>query len=245
MDDASISGSRYCRLGGLLLLIPLVSGAGCTPYLGTTYKSYLRHIRENNDPNIRYIAYAKLGSPRLYETEAEKAEAVAALLAKFDEGREPIAVRAAIIRSLGNLRDVRARGVVLKAANDNDNAVIRVEACRALGKVGLPEDATLLARIMMVDKLEDCRIAAIESLGALKAEDPRMYQILLDGMDHDDPAIRLESLRALRAITNKDLGVDPAAWRRELEPKIAAMTSAAAKPGAPQQAAAVGDQQPR
>ena len=40
----------------------------------------------------------------------------------------------------------------------------------------------------------------------LKANDPRIYQILLDGMDHDDPAIRLECLRSLRAITGKDLG---------------------------------------
>ena len=74
---------------------------------------------------------------------------------------------------------------------------------------------------------------AIESLGRLKAQDPRIYQILLDGMDHDDPAIRLECLRALREITHKDLGVDPAAWRRDLEPTIAAMSSASSKPASP------------
>ena len=36
---------------------------------------------------------------------------------------------------------------------------------------------------MTVDKLEDCRIAAIEGLGLLKASDPRIYQVLLNGMD--------------------------------------------------------------
>ena len=76
-----------------------------------------------------------------------------------------MAVRAVIVRSLGNLGDRRARHEIVKAANDVENAVIRVEACRALGKVGLPEDATLLARIMTIDKLEDCRIAAIEGAG--------------------------------------------------------------------------------
>ena len=245
MDGASIFRSRCWRLIAPVLLITSVVCAACTPYLGTTYKSYLRHVRENNDPNIRYVAYAKLGSRSLYESPAEKGEAVRLLIAKFEEGREPIAVRAAIIRSLGNLGDQRARAVVLKAANDNDNAIIRVEACRALGKVGLPEDATLLARIMMVDKLEDCRIAAIESMGTLKAEDPRRYQILLEGMDHDDPAIRLECLRALRTLTHQDLGVDPAAWRRELEPKIAALKTAAETPTAPAQAAAARDQKPK
>jgi HEAT repeat protein len=161
------------------------------------------------------------------------------LIAKFQDGREPVAVRAAIIRSLGNLGDRRARDVVAKAANDVENPVIRVEACRALGKVGLPEDATLLARIMTVDKLEDCRIAAIESLGTLKVEDPRIYQILLEGMDHDDPAIRLQCLRALREITHKDLGVDPAAWRRDLEPAMAKMSSEPTRPAAPPQSAPV------
>ena len=71
---------------------------------------------------------------------------------------------------------------------------------------------------MTVDKLEDCRIAAIEGLGLLKANDARIYGILLDGMENDDPAIRLECLRSLRAITGKDFGIDPAAWRRGLEP---------------------------
>ncbi len=237
MDGASLVKSRISRLSSVVWLMSLTSGVSCTPYIGTTSQSFLRHVRENNDPNIRYVAYAKLGSPGLYASEAEKGEAVQTLIAKFQEGREPVAVRAAIIRSLGNLGDRRARAVVLKAANDTENAVIRVEACRALGKVGLPQDATLLARIMMIDKLEDCRIAAIESLGTLKAEDPRIYQILLDGMEHDDPAIRLECVCALREITQKDLGVDPAVWRRDLEPKIAAMAAATKKPSSPEGAA--------
>jgi HEAT repeat protein len=221
----------------IVILTGLAAVAGCTPYIGTTYKSFLRRVREDPDPNIRYIAYAKLGSPALYEDAAQKGEAVRTLIAKFQEGREPVAVRAAIIRSLGNLGDRRARDVVVKAAADVENPVIRVEACRALGTIGLPEDATLLARIMTIDRLEDCRIAAIESLGKLKAADPRIYQVLLDGMEHDDPAIRLECLRALREITHKDLGVDPAAWRRELEPTIAAMSAAPAKPASPSRSA--------
>ena len=51
-----------------------------------------------------------------------------------------------------------------------------------------------LARIMTVDNLEDCRIAAIEGIGALKAQDPRIYHVLIEGMEHDDPAIRLDLL---------------------------------------------------
>jgi HEAT repeat protein len=234
MDGAPIPTLRHLRFVFALASVALAAPSGCTPYIGTTYKSFLRHVRENPDPNIRYIAYAKLGSPSLYESPAEKDEAVRTLVAKYQQGREPVAIRAAIIRSLGNLGDRRSREVVVRAVGDVDDPIIRVEACRALGKVGLPEDATLLSRIMLIDRLEDCRIAAIEALGTLKANDPRIYQMLLDGMEHDDPAIRFECLRSLRAITGKDFGIEPAAWRRALEPTIAAMPktppSASARP---------------
>jgi HEAT repeats len=226
MDDASISKTPWIRLVGRLATIALAIPAGCSTYIGTTSKSFLREARENVDPNIRYVAYAKLGTPSIYDNAAQKDEAVQLLVTKLRDGREPVAVRAVIVRSLGNLGDHRARPEIIKAVNDVDDAIIRVEACRALGKVGEREDATLLARIMTVDKLEDCRIAAIEGLGLLKASDVRIYGILLDGLEHDDPAIRFECLRSLRAITGKDFGVEPAAWRSGLEPMLREMATA-------------------
>jgi hypothetical protein len=235
MDDASLSKTLLRRLFSLVSMGAIA--AGCSTYIGTTSKSFLREAKENTDPNIRYVAYARLGSPSIYESQAQKDDAVRLLIGKLGEAKEPVAVRAVIVRSLGNLGDRRARQEIIKAVHDYENAVIRVEACRALGKVGLAEDATILAKIMTVDKLEDCRIAAIEGLGLLKADDPRIYQVLLDGLDHDDPAIRLECLRSLRAITGKDMGIDPAAWRLGLEPTIREMTAVATKPAAPIQAA--------
>jgi HEAT repeats len=217
MDGASQlkSSVRWCTV--LVALVNLAATGGCSTYVGTTSKSFLNQVRNSTDPNTRYVAYAKLGSPGAYENKAQKDEAVETLVAKYQENKEPIAIRAVIIRSLGTLGDQRARHTVIKAVNDPE-AVIRVEGCRALGKVGLAEDATILARIMTVDTLEDCRVAAIEGLGWLKSNDPRINRILLEGMDHDDPAIRYECLNALRRITGKDLGVDPAPWRKALEP---------------------------
>jgi HEAT repeat protein len=233
MDGESVSSSWVPRVLLFGVILCLAHSGACTPYIGTTYKSFIRQARENPDPNIRYIAYAKLGSPSLYEDKVQKDEAVRIMVAKLEEGREPTAIRAAIIRSLGNLGDRRARAAILRGVSDTDNGMIRVEACRALGKVGLPEDGTTLARIMMVDKLEDCRIAAIEAIGSLKSPEPRIYQILIEGMDHEDPAIRYQCLQSLRTITEKDYGVDPAAWRRELQPILAGTApDAAAKVGA-------------
>jgi len=232
MDDASLSKTQWIRLIALISVVAAAASTGCSTYIGTTSKSFLHQVRDNPDPNIRYIAYSKLGVPSAYDNQAQKDEAIGIMIAKLREAKEPVAVRAVIVRSLGNLGDRRARQEIIKAANDVENAVIRVEACRALGKVGQPEDATILARIMTIDKLEDCRIAAIEGLGMLKAQDPRIFNILLDGMDHDDPAIRLECLRALREITGKDAGVDPAAWRRELEPALKELAAKSLSPGA-------------
>jgi HEAT repeat protein len=231
MDDASLSKTQWIRLIALISVAAAAASTGCSTYIGTTSKSFLHQVRDNPDPNIRYIAYSKLGVPSAYDNQAQKDEAIGIMIAKLREAKEPVAVRAVIVRSLGNLGDRRARQEIIKAANDVENAVIRVEACRALGKVGQPEDATILARIMTIDKLEDCRIAAIEGLGMLKAQDARIFNILLDGMDHDDPAIRLECLRALREITGKDAGVDPAAWRRVLEPTLKELAAKSVSPG--------------
>jgi HEAT repeat protein len=205
-----------------LLAALIAACAGCSTYIGTTPKSFLRHVRSNPDPNIRYIAYAKLGRPDLYDNPEDKSQAVETLIAKLEEGREPVAIRAVIIRTLGELGDRRARNAIAKVANNpNAEPVVKVEAYRALGKVGTAEDATMLARVMNTNPLEDCRIAAIEGIGALKAQDPRIYHVLIEGMEHEDPAIRLQSYRALKQITGKDLGNQPEAWRRELEPQLA------------------------
>jgi hypothetical protein len=217
MDGAAVRNPRRAGLALFPSILVFAVIAGCSTYIGTTSTSFLRQVRTNPDPNIRYIAYAKLGQPSAYDNEKQKSEAIEVLITKYAEAREPIAIRAIIVRSLGNLGDPRGRPVGVKAANDSE-AILRLEGCRALGKVGKPEDAMILARIMTVDTLEDCRIAAIEGLGSLKVQDPRIIQILLNGLEHDDPAIRLECLNSLRKITRKDFGTEPAAWRRELQP---------------------------
>jgi HEAT repeat protein len=238
MAGSVTARSRRPVLGSVLLawLLAAMAGAGCSNYIGTTASSYLRRVREDPDPNTRYLAYAKLASPRCYDNEAQKAEAVKTLVEKLEKGREPIASRAVICRTLGELHDPAAREAVLKCVSDSE-AVVRVEACRALGKVGKTEDATVLTRVMTVDTLEDCRIAAIEALGELKPDDPRIPQVLLVSLQSDDPATRLASLEALRRITGRDLGVDPAPWVKLLgdestQTVIAAKDASPSKPSA-------------
>jgi hypothetical protein len=197
----------------------LVLFSGCGTYIGTTSASYLRHINKDPDPNVRFLAYDRLGNRELYKSVEERNAAVETLVAKYSEGKEPIAIRVVILRSLGNLGDKRARDVMIKATGPDNDPNVRAEACRGLGKVGIPDDAPILAHIMTTDTLEDCRIAAIEGIGNLRSTDPRINEMLLDGMEHEDPAIRYASLQSLRKLTGKDLGVEVAAWRRDLFPQ--------------------------
>ncbi|MFO0890471.1 MAG: HEAT repeat domain-containing protein [Isosphaeraceae bacterium] len=227
MDAASsTTPSLPRRRWGLLLLAGLA--AGCSNFIGTTARSFLGHVRNNPDPNVRFLAYSKLGSPDVYDTPEQKDEAVRTLIEKFSSGREPVATKAMICRSLGELRDPRARELMVKAVSSPE-PVIKIEACRALGKVGRPEDATVLAQVMSLDNLEDARVAAIDGLAELKTSDPRIHRLLIDGMEHDDPAIRLASLNTLRKISGKDLGTDVGAWRKELRPEPGPERQGAAK----------------
>jgi hypothetical protein len=233
MDDTVPTRHVFGALCLVVLAWLLVGPSACAPYIGTTARSFLLTIKGSPDPNIRYLAYSKLASPQCYDDSEQKAEAVRLLVERLAGSQEPTASRAAICRTLGALGDPAAREAIIKAVGDPEG-LVRVHACRALGQVGRPEDATILARIMTVDTLEDCRIAAIAGLGELRSKDARILQMLVAGMEHDDPAIRMESLRSLRKITAIDKGVDVAAWRDAVLPKPDAATAdTAAKPTTP------------
>jgi hypothetical protein len=221
MDDAKPFRRARSALQRLAraAVITLLAGGCHTPYLGTTATSYLKNVRESKDPNIRYYAYAKLASQNCYDNEEQRMVAVGVLGKNLVSDVEPVATRAVICRTLGELGKVEARPALEHAASDPDD-VVRAEAYRALGKVGRPEDATFLAQRMITDTQSDCRIAAIDGLAEIKSHDTRIFVMLVQGMEHDDPAIRLSSVHALRQLTGKDLGVDAAPWRDYVEKEI-------------------------
>ena len=212
MDGAS----RKIRLLAIGSFTLAALAGGCKSTVGTTATSMLRKVQESPDPNIRYQAYAKLGSPRSYDNDEQKAEAAKILAARLATAKEPVASRAEICHTLGELRRPEGRAILLRTVSDQE-PVVRSAACRALGKAGQPEDWTVLGRIMATDSDRDCQIAAIESIAELKSPDPRLPVTLVDGMEHSDPAVRLASLEALRIVSGKDLGSDPGPWKKYAE----------------------------
>ena len=202
----------HCSPRTLAAIAICLLAAGCTGPIGTTAGSAMRKVRESGDPNVRHMAYERLGADRVYDDDGQKVEATKLLAARLESKGEPTASRAVLCRSLGQLGRAESRPALRKAIEDPE-AVVRAEACRALGSVGLAEDAATLARIMAADTSVDCRVAAIEGLERLKPGDPRIATALADAMDHTDPAVRTASLRALRAISGKDLGLASKPWR--------------------------------
>ena len=115
MDDTVSTWRRFCGLAlalALLACLP-VGSTGCAHYIGTTARSYLNTIEHDPDPNVRYLAYSKLGSPQLYDKAEQKAEAVKKLVEKLDGSKEPTASRAVICRTLGELGDPNAREALI------------------------------------------------------------------------------------------------------------------------------------
>jgi HEAT repeat protein len=197
-------------------LVLVIAFAGCAhyDYIGTTATSFLKVIRDDKDPNRRHFAYAKLASLNCYDTEEQKSQAVRVLSVVLTKGHEPDASRAVICRTLGQLGRPEGREAVIGAAED-EKPLVRAEACRAVGRLGKPDDVTILSRHMTADTSLDCRIAAIEGIGHMKPTDPNVETLLVDGMEDSEPGIRMASYRALQAITGKDFGPEPEAWRKD------------------------------
>jgi HEAT repeat protein len=212
--DAIRSGAarRPRRAAAVVALAAAWMVSGCASPIGTTASSFLHRVRESPDPNLRHLAYSKLADPNCYDSDDQRAEAASELAARLDARKEPLVTRAVICRTLGELRRPEGREALRRACDEPD-PILRAAACRALGKIGHPDDALVLARVMGADTDADCRVAAIEGLGSMEAGDPRILQVLVDGMENPDPGVRLASYQSLQRITGRDLGPDVAPWR--------------------------------
>jgi HEAT repeat protein len=211
MEDAKPTGHVSVPL--LAALLALMITSGCANHIGTTAASFMKKIQESPDPNIRHIAYQKLANKNCYNDDAQMAQAAQMLAARLSGGKEPIASRTEICRTLGELGRPEGREAIIKACEDDD-PIVRAEACRALGHVGTAEEVPVLTRHMTSDTAIDCRIAAIEGLGTLKIASPLIELQLVDGMEDEDPAVRVASLRSIRAISGEDFGPEAAPWRK-------------------------------
>jgi HEAT repeat protein len=208
-----------CLAGSILAalcLLACVLPSGCASVFPGSATNSIKTIETSPDPNVRFNAYKALASKNVFESNEQRRRAASLMITRLEPSKEPQATRALICRSLGEIGDPVARDVLIRLVRDQD-PLLRSEAYKALGKVGVAADATILMQAMSLDNDFNCKVAAIEALGFLKEYDPRTLGYLVDALQDDEPEIRYISLQSLRKLTHADVGATFQEWRAYLE----------------------------
>ncbi|TWT76386.1 HEAT repeat protein [Planctomycetes bacterium CA13] len=98
---------------------------------------------------------------------------------------------------------------------DDDSMKVRMEACRALGRIDDEESSRMLAAMVGTESNQDVRNAAIASLAQHK--NPISVNSLRLALADRNPATRDLTMQSLRGVTGKELGNDPDVWIAELD----------------------------
>jgi HEAT repeat protein len=154
---------------------------------------------------------------------AEQQEPLSAqLAARLQEERAPV-LRAELVRTLAEFRTLAARTAIQSALADEE-ASVRIAACKALGRHPAAEAVEPLAQAIGSDSDLDVRLAAATTLGKftdaeLPAEErKRLAQSLRPALDDRDPALQVAAMQSLEAITGRtSYQNNVATWREYLD----------------------------
>jgi hypothetical protein len=218
-----------------LLLLALFAA----PAAGEDFDKALRSLR-GDDRDRRRAALDAFARGELGPATDYQRDRALDVLRRFLSDRFPGDDRAQAFRAIGRLGTDRAYGALLdRLASDADDRVLGAaeEAFRAAPE-SLLDDVTL-----RIEKAEDPLVRAVyvRVLGALpgaaarirlratmpdewcpraaaalalsRDKSPEALPPLVELLDSDDPALLTAAIESLTALTRKDLGRDPAAWK--------------------------------
>ena len=144
------------------------------------------------------------------------------LAARLREEKAPV-LRTEFVRTLGEFQTPAARAAVSTALAD-EAAIVRIAACKALGKHPAAEAVEPLAQAVAGDNDLDVRIAAASALGKYTtpdlpaAERKRLAQSLRPALDDRDPALQTAAMQSLETITGRDnFRNSVTTWRQYLD----------------------------
>jgi HEAT repeat protein len=119
-------------------------------------------------------------------------------------------VRQVAIEAITRVEGKAAAGPVADRLRDKDPWV-RFAAVKRLGELGAQTAAEPISDLLRKDESPDVRSAAAQALAKLRP--PSAVRDLYLALQDDARAVRYQAYAALVAITGKDLGEDPKAWR--------------------------------
>jgi HEAT repeat protein len=123
-------------------------------------------------------------------------------------------LRAEIVRALGQLNAEPSAEALRLAIKDNE-ATVRIAACKAWRDVGGAEGVSVLSEVIASDTDDDVRMAATRCLGEFK--DPIAVQGLAVALDDSNPALQHRAMESLKECSGRDLGHDVVAWREYIQ----------------------------
>jgi HEAT repeat protein len=124
-------------------------------------------------------------------------------------------MRIELARALGELPTASAQAA-LAASLADENAQVRVVACKSLGRRPTAESLQALGMAVAGDSDLDVRIAAARQLGQFR--DPAAAQALRPALDENDAALQGIAMQSLRRLTGQHQYANSVpAWREYLD----------------------------
>lgn len=154
------------------------------------------------DPSADVAAEAAQALGKLKRKEAAEA------LRNAGKHKAP-SVRAFALEALGACDPASAEEPVRKAAEDREYAV-RMVAAETAPKVS-PEFGVEIFKILLDDKDWRVRVSAIEAAAEIRRKD--VIGPLIDRLAEEHGRMRWDLLIVLKDLTDKDLGLNPKAWK--------------------------------
>ncbi len=103
----------------------------------------------------------------------------------------------------------------LQLAMNDEDADVRIAACRAWGRRGGPEALDILSRAVSNDSDLDVRLAATAQLA--KFQDRQSLDALAVALNDKDPALQHRAVQSLKSVSGQDYGDSVPAWRDYVE----------------------------
>jgi hypothetical protein len=218
---AIVTSRRHCWIR-VVLAGPLVALAGCADgpvpemrYLNPWVRKQWNEDEQRVTTFHRKVAdLAALRAKASRMPPAERDEMAMHLAARLREEKSAV-LRAEFVRTLAEFPTGAAHDAVLAAVNDQD-ASVRVIACKALGRRPTPAGFDALSQSLTNDGDMDVRIAAARELGRFRGYDaPRA---LRPALDERDPALQLAAMQSLESLDgHNEYNRNVAVWREHLD----------------------------
>ena len=193
------------------LIVVCLASAGCQSVRWPNVWPFPeRELTTYRTPSMRVEALEQFGMRSTGVDSPEQRQVTDQLARQMQVEPDPL-VRRAVVRAIAEYRTPMAQQVLEAGLADEDTAV-RIACCKALGRRAESVSVASLGNALRTDEEMDVRLAAAESLGAIKS--PEAMPALAVALNDRDPALQYVGVQSMKSITGKDYGPDVEAWRQ-------------------------------